>query len=1205
MAEQQGLAHYPTGLAQGQGDMASTPGPTSSSNADTPGSDSNRTQANTPRNVPTPSAGAVAGSDASMERFTAARSPLSQAETPQRRGGASSGGGANLKQTKQQVGLADILADDFYAAALSRRRGSLAPTTSSVMNTPAMSVKSPGMDNQMTPKLDMRTMMSPNQRGLALDTHVPMSAFGHASNDASFSPGMGVGGEDDESSRLSREDPLATQVWKMYARTRASLPHAQRMENLTWRMMAMALRKHREASASASGMAPLMKADVNSQQRTSGAGQQALDPQSAAQMAAAQALQVEEADTLKPLTVDKQTKMRVEKKTMLSPGSEDERGRAVDKGRKAKMRVEGFHTADGSPGQEEADDIADGMDWRAASRSRSRAPMEWRATSHSRSRSRPPLALNMGNMSYQINAGFTPQQPLMGGFTMGVQSASMGRGIREPATWEPQTFEQPTTSTTGADKEQAAPSAAIAIPKSSSSPAQPQEDGEEEQGGVGKAVGSVPPGPSSVSLLTKSLQMFSESPPSSGVDFFRGHFAPPPGVVVPHVTLTESLRERGIDVDGGAPVPPSVMARRASQPAIHQPLAFAEENGQQDHQPPQSVDPAVSAALDDFISSSLPAYHHPLYQFQQLASPTAGDGQWQGEMRGALPEGFPRRVRKTSFDHTVAKNAGEESQNLTGRHQIDGRPMPPPSEPPKRRELNEEGLHSHQAFFSHPPGLGGEPTSTTDSASPYPNTNYAFSLPDADRLFMNTDIASTIPFSRVGIPGVDFPFGHSLGRTSSVTGPVDFPYPRTEAPPRTGDEFDFQSYGLGGEDVDPTVEIATAAAAAAIDESVERFATAASGGAYVPPGSFDEAFDPVGMGMRMSGGIFFPTGSYTGDSISHSMAHLGGQQPLGPGSAPASAFTVDPTLLGSSGMRDPAEWSMAAAAAAASMNRANTGKSASTSNVSSEPGSLNNSTLEGPPGNRNSGARRSSVSGNTARRTSTGTVAAAGNSHSRKKSSSGTLAPVSSDKKAEVSFTEKSGSTGANPEGDDGQTMCTNCSTTTTPLWRRNPEGQPLCNACGLFFKLHGVTRPLSLKTDVIKKRNRNGATLTNPSRKSTTSTLSRASTLSNPRRTSLTSTSAAAAAAAAALAGGAASGGSSQLPGTRPLAPNASSTHSHLPELRPSPPGLGNTSAVLTSQKRVRKTSSGLVVGSSTTESTRASSSATPPSASGEAVPS
>ncbi|KAL0088699.1 hypothetical protein J3Q64DRAFT_1730857 [Phycomyces blakesleeanus] len=59
----------------------------------------------------------------------------------------------------------------------------------------------------------------------------------------------------------------------------------------------------------------------------------------------------------------------------------------------------------------------------------------------------------------------------------------------------------------------------------------------------------------------------------------------------------------------------------------------------------------------------------------------------------------------------------------------------------------------------------------------------------------------------------------------------------------------------------------------------------------------------------------------------------------------------------------------------------------------------------------------------------------------------------------------------------DSATHCTNCRTTTTPLWRRNPEGLPLCNACGLFLKLHGVVRPLSLKTDVIKKRNRSNAT--------------------------------------------------------------------------------------------------------------------------------
>ena len=51
--------------------------------------------------------------------------------------------------------------------------------------------------------------------------------------------------------------------------------------------------------------------------------------------------------------------------------------------------------------------------------------------------------------------------------------------------------------------------------------------------------------------------------------------------------------------------------------------------------------------------------------------------------------------------------------------------------------------------------------------------------------------------------------------------------------------------------------------------------------------------------------------------------------------------------------------------------------------------------------------------------------------------------------------------------------ICQNCNTSTTPLWRRSDAGATLCNACGLFLKLHGRSRPISLKTDVIKSRNR------------------------------------------------------------------------------------------------------------------------------------
>lgn len=58
-----------------------------------------------------------------------------------------------------------------------------------------------------------------------------------------------------------------------------------------------------------------------------------------------------------------------------------------------------------------------------------------------------------------------------------------------------------------------------------------------------------------------------------------------------------------------------------------------------------------------------------------------------------------------------------------------------------------------------------------------------------------------------------------------------------------------------------------------------------------------------------------------------------------------------------------------------------------------------------------------------------------------------------------------------------GITVCQNCMTTTTPLWRRDENGQIMCNACGLFLKLHGRKRPISLKTDVIKSRNRSNRT--------------------------------------------------------------------------------------------------------------------------------
>lgn len=51
--------------------------------------------------------------------------------------------------------------------------------------------------------------------------------------------------------------------------------------------------------------------------------------------------------------------------------------------------------------------------------------------------------------------------------------------------------------------------------------------------------------------------------------------------------------------------------------------------------------------------------------------------------------------------------------------------------------------------------------------------------------------------------------------------------------------------------------------------------------------------------------------------------------------------------------------------------------------------------------------------------------------------------------------------------------MCANCETITTPLWRRDASGRTICNACGLYYKLHLVHRPATMMRTVIKRRKR------------------------------------------------------------------------------------------------------------------------------------
>ena len=83
---------------------------------------------------------------------------------------------------------------------------------------------------------DMRRESSPEPSpGGMLDEPI-FAAFG---NDASaVSP--------ESPTELQKNDPLGTQIWKLYSRAKTQLPNAERMSNLTWRMMALNMRRAEE-----------------------------------------------------------------------------------------------------------------------------------------------------------------------------------------------------------------------------------------------------------------------------------------------------------------------------------------------------------------------------------------------------------------------------------------------------------------------------------------------------------------------------------------------------------------------------------------------------------------------------------------------------------------------------------------------------------------------------------------------------------------------------------------------------------------------------------------------------------------------------------------------------------------------------------------------------------------------------------------------
>jgi GATA-binding protein len=118
----------------------------------------------------------------------------------------------------------------------------------------------------------------------------------------------------------------------------------------------------------------------------------------------------------------------------------------------------------------------------------------------------------------------------------------------------------------------------------------------------------------------------------------------------------------------------------------------------------------------------------------------------------------------------------------------------------------------------------------------------------------------------------------------------------------------------------------------------------------------------------------------------------------------------------------------------------------SSSNASPEPYNASNASTppstEGAPSTRPAPATRKYIP----------LKHGAQEAHKRKQSlpgaaaSSPTLGPLRSSTST-PDLTDRKPATGNSGGSDEGEvpTLCTNCQTTNTPLWRRDPEGQPLC----------------------------------------------------------------------------------------------------------------------------------------------------------------